>query len=145
MARSLRFFIFLLACSQCHSLVPTINQKGNAAKSLISTSSEKQFLSDQIIEKDDDPLDESVRSRRAFLGTVLSASVVFGMADISYAKEESAISSESLLEASAVSVDWEDILQKSSKKALGGGKGRRSICCTGILAHVATHKYELSV
>jgi hypothetical protein len=151
MARSLRFFIFLLTWSECHSLVPKSNQKGNAAKSLISTSSEKRLLSDQIIKKDDVPFDESIRSRRAFLGTVLSASVVFGMADISYAKEdsvvstepsevsvdgedilqkaskeESAVSSESLLEASAVSVDWEDILQKASKKALGGGKAGAS-------------------
>jgi hypothetical protein len=125
MARSLRFFIFLLTCSECHSLVPTINQKENAGMSLISTSSEKRLLFDQIVEKNDS-FDESIRSRRAFLGTVLSASVVFGMADISYAKEESAVSSESLLEASAVSVDWEDILQKASTKALGGGKAGAS-------------------
>lgn len=126
MARSLRFFVFLLTCIECLSLVPKSHQKGNAAKSLISTSSEKRLLSDQIIEKDDS-VDESVRSRRAFLGTVLSASAVFGMADLSYAKIESSVSSDSMLEASAaVSVDWEDILQKASKKALGGGKAGAS-------------------
>jgi hypothetical protein len=121
MARSLRFLILLLTSIKCHSLVPTSNQKGNVVRPLILTSSEKRLLSEQVIEKDDH-FDESARSRRAFLGTVLSASVVLGMADVSDAKEENAVLSESILEASAVTVDWDDILQKASKKALGGGK-----------------------
>jgi hypothetical protein len=121
MARSLRFLILLLTSIKCHSLVPTSNQKGNVVRPLILTSSEKRLLSEQVIEKDDH-FDESARSRRAFLGTVLSASVVLGMADVSDAKEENAVLSESTLEASAVTVDWDDILQKASKKALGGGK-----------------------
>jgi hypothetical protein len=122
-ARSLRFCIFLLTCFECHSLVPSTStsQKGNVARPPLSTSSEKRLLSEQIIEANDH-CDEGIRSRRAFLGTVLSAGAVFSMADLADAKEENAVLSESTVEASAVTVDWEDILQKASKKALGGGK-----------------------
>jgi hypothetical protein len=136
MARSLQFFIFLLICIECRSLVHTSNQKGNAARTLISTSSEAPLLFEQNIEKDDDCdlFDESVRSRRAFLGAMLSAGAFVSFADLADAKEDNLSSSESIAEASAASVDWEEILQKASKKALGSGKAGASAAVVQVFS-----------
>jgi hypothetical protein len=74
------------------------------------------------------------------LGTVLSASVVFGMADNSLCEGRKRTSLESSIAASAVSVDWEDISQKNQAKALEVAQSRAAsvvqvFCPCGYAQH----------
>lgn len=73
--------------------------------------------------------DEVVSSRRSFLktaatGAVVSMAMVSAPKDSQAANEKSSLNSELLLAPSAteVTVDWQAIVKKASKKALGGGK-----------------------
>jgi hypothetical protein len=85
---------------------------------------ETKLLSGDVLiysEKNDLSKDTNT-SRRAFLGTatVVSAGMILSTSERADATEN--LASDSLLVVDAAVVDWPAILQKASKKALGGGK-----------------------
>lgn len=123
---------------QVKSLAPQLPPEHNAQ---VSTGTGKTPVTfDDIV-----PLsDENDSSRRLFMTSLVGLSLLAGVQEAeaittiptNEASKQSSVSGSSTVtsDAAAATVDWKGILQKSSKRALGGGKAGASAAVVQVLS-----------